>query len=120
MVKLFINLLKKKYIAILWTVIIFVLCTLPSRHLAGTDNSDKIAHLGVFLIFTFLWLFHNQKPVFIVISGFFYGIFIEFWQSILPSSFNRSGDIWDVVADSVGVIIGWGIFIFFKKKIPNI
>jgi VanZ family protein len=110
-------LLKNKYTAIVWTTIIFILCTLPSEHLL--KENDKIAHLTVFSLFSFLWLFNTHKTYLIILLGVTYGIFIEFWQYSLPTSFNRSGDIWDAVADAIGVFIGWGIFITFKKIFPN-
>ncbi len=107
---LILKIIGNKYTAILWTITIFILCTLPSDALKEVNVYDKFAHLGVFAIFSFLWLNSSKNFIIIIISGIFYGIFIEFWQGILPDSFHRSLDWMDAIADAVGVVIGWIIF----------
>lgn len=107
------NLLHNKYIPILWTITIFVLCTIPSEHLP--EGNDKTAHFVVFAAFSFLWLFIQNSTVKILLWGISFGVFIEFWQAMLPTSFHRSGDVWDAVADAVGVVIGIGIHFLYKK-----
>ncbi|MCU0325168.1 MAG: VanZ family protein, partial [Spirosomaceae bacterium] len=89
------------------------LCTLPSEQLP--QGNDKTAHFAVFAIFSFLWLFISQNVWKVLLWGIVFGVFIEFWQAMLPVSFHRSGDIWDAVADAVGVVIGIGIQYIYKK-----
>ena len=109
------TLTSSKYTAILWTVIIFVLCTLPSEHLP--PNNDKISHFTAFAGFTFFWFFHSSKYWLIILSSALYGIAIEFWQGILPQSFHRSFDWFDALADGIGGIIGLPIYLIFNKLV---
>ncbi len=96
-----------KYMALAITLIIFVLCTLPSKEipLSGGFN-DKTAHFLAFGAWAFCWQAAFGRYMQTIIAGILYGIFIEFWQSILPESFHRSFDWYDAVADGVGVLIG--------------
>ena len=110
------NFLSNKYLAIIVTVIIFTLCTLPSGNLPKTN--DKTAHFIAFAGWSFCWqcAFGNYKRT--IILGILYGIIIEFWQGILPESFHRSFDWYDALADSIGVIIG--IVLWRLKVLVNL
>ena len=108
------DLLSSKYIAILWTVTIFVLCTYPSASLPKINN-DKTLHFIAFSGFSFFWFFHSSKPWLIILLAALYGIGIEFWQSILPKSFHRGFDWYDALADSIGGIIGYVIWLIYIK-----
>lgn len=107
-------LLNSKYTAILWTIIIFVLCSYPSGHLPTIDN-DKTLHFIAFAGFSFFWFFHSSKPWLIILLAALYGIGIEFWQGILPASFHRGFDWYDALADSIGGIIGYVIYLIYVK-----
>jgi len=106
--------LQSKYPIIIWTIIIFILCTLPSENLPKGPN-DKMSHFIVFAGFTFLWSFQSSKYWLIILIGVFYGIGIEFWQANLPKSFHRSFDWYDALADGIGGIIGLFIYWIFKR-----
>ncbi len=105
-----------KYIAILWTVIIFVLCSYPSANLPKINN-DKTLHFIAFAGFSFFWAFHSSNPWLIILMATLYGIGIEFWQAILPKSFHRGFDWYDALADAVGGIIGYIIWLIYNKLI---
>ena len=107
------TLLSSKYPAILWTVLIFVLCTLPSEHLP--KNNDKTNHLLAFAGFTFFWLFHASRYWLILLIAVVYGIGIEFWQATLPASFHRGFEWYDALADSIGGVMGYFIYLIFRK-----
>lgn len=107
-------LLSSKYTAILWTVIIFVLCSYPSASLP-TITHDKTLHFIAFAGFSFFWFFHSSKAWLIILSAALYGIGIEFWQAILPKSFHRGFDWYDALADAVGGIIGYVIWLIYRK-----
>jgi VanZ family protein len=109
------KLVSSKYTAIIWTVIIFVLCTLPSEKLPSEQPNDKLSHFIAFAGFSFFWLFHVSKPILIMIIAALYGIAIEFWQAILPVSFHRAFDWYDALADAVGGVIGCSIYLIYKK-----
>ncbi len=108
-----ITLISSKYTAIFWTVLIFVLCTLPSEHLP--KNSDKTSHFLAFAGFTFFWFFQSSKYWLIILIAAIYGIAIEFWQGSLPQSFHRGFDWYDALADSIGGIIGLPIWLIYKR-----
>lgn len=110
------TLLHSKYPAIIWTIIIFVLCTIPSEHIPTPQSlNDKINHFIAFAGFTFFWLFRYTKPLNIILIAIFYGIAIEFWQAVLPESFHRGFDWYDALADGIGAIIGYFIYLIFNK-----
>jgi VanZ family protein len=113
--------------AILWSGIIFFLCFFPGNALPKEDwldkiYFDKIVHATMYFILFCLILYgikqttlSNQKQLFIAaIICIIQGILIEFIQG---SSFiqNRSFDVYDIVANCVGVIFG----IIFLNKIHN-
>ena len=43
----------------------------------------------------------------VLLAGITYGLLIEIWQGVMP--INRSFDLYDALADTVGTIIGIGL-----------
>jgi VanZ family protein len=115
MIQQFNKLVSSKYTAIIWTVIIFVLCTLPSERLPSGQPNDKVSHFIAFAGFSFFWLFHSRKSLLIMLLAALYGIGVEFWQAILPESFHRAFDWYDALADTVGGIIGYVIYLIYRR-----
>lgn len=100
---------RNQWIAILWTLVILWSCTWPGKDLPSPPfpHFDKLVHSGLFVIWTILWLLtYPSKSTLIILMGVTYGVAIEFYQQILP--FDRTFDWWDAVADSVGVLLGYG------------
>lgn len=93
--------------SVLWTILIFVGCSLPGRDVPKVhvfDHFDKIVHFTFFLIFHFLWIgflgtSKNRHLILILISGI-YGFFLEFYQVAYVE--GRSFDVWDGIADICG------------------
>lgn len=111
-----VEIIQSKYTAILWTILIFILCTIPSKHIPLPSSvSDKSNHLIAFAGFTFFWLFHSSKTWLILIITILYGVGIEFWQAILPESFHRGFEWYDALADSIGGVMGYIIYLIFRK-----
>jgi VanZ family protein len=102
--ELAIRFLENKYLAFAITLIIFVLCTIPSEQLP--KGNDKTAHFVAFAGWAFYWQFAFKNYPKTLVLGILYGILIEFWQGSLPVSFHRGFDWYDALADGVGVIIG--------------
>lgn len=100
--------------AIFYTIILFVLTSLPSKELP-TDINDKTAHFVAFAGFAIVWLLVKTDYLKVIIAGIAFGIFIEFWQGILPESFHRSFEVLDMIADGIGTLIG--CFVFWTAKI---
>ena len=95
---------------------------IPHEDWFDTLQVDKWVHISLFFVLCFLFMFpikktgipHNiQLPWFLLIavSAIAYGIIIEFVQRDFVV--NRSFDIWDIAADSVGSLLA---FIWCRKK----
>ncbi|GGD69004.1 hypothetical protein GCM10011514_36410 [Emticicia aquatilis] len=115
--ELVIRFLENKYLAFAITLIIFVLCTMPSEQLP--KGNDKTAHFVAFAGWAFCWQFAFKNCSKTLFFGILYGIIIEFWQGSLPESFHRSFDWYDALADSIGVIIGLVIYFLIQKILPK-
>lgn len=91
--------------AIAWTIIMFIGCSLPGEDVPESiSNRDKLTHIAIFAAFGFLWRLTGQSAGKVLLTGILYGVLIEIWQAVMP--INRSGDLADAVADTVGVCIG--------------
>ena len=82
---------------------------------------DKLIHVIIYLILVFIWLLYFFKRknflvlntlIKILIACFIYGILIEVSQNLFVAS--RQADFLDVLANSIGLILG--AFIFWKVK----
>ncbi|WP_439131738.1 VanZ family protein [Polaribacter sp.] len=85
-------------------------------------NVDKVYHGIAYFSLTITWLFtfykKPQKKYIVVVLCIFFGIIIEILQANLTA--YRSGDLLDVLANSLGVLLALLIFnIFFKKNRVN-
>lgn len=113
----------KHYIwAVLWAVVVVVLCCLPSE---TTDNVpkfpgiDKLVHAGFFFVFTVLLYYGairqtaSVRPswstsIKVVVFGGLFALFTEFLQWKIFT--YRSAEMWDLFADAVGM--GMGVFAY--------
>ena len=111
--------------AILWTLIIFVLCCTPGRFIPTTNwlellSFDKFVHTSIFFTLTFLWLIFGFKTTklssttifLIIVACIFYGGMLEVMQATLFS--QRSGDWLDFIANTFGCLMG--LWFFIKNK----
>ena len=94
------------FAAIFYTILLFVLTSFPSQKLPDNNINDKTAHFVAFAGFAIVWLLVKADYLKVIIAGISFGIFIEFWQGILPESFHRSFEVLDMVADGIGTLIG--------------
>ncbi len=110
----------QRWAAITWTVVIFVLLTLPGRSfpeqgILGDWQLDKVVHAGIFGAFVVLWhawyvrkhaLPHGKWvsiAVLLFLLGSLYGAGMEFYQKYFTS---REFEWGDILADSVGSALG--------------
>jgi len=107
-------------IAIAWLIILTILLCLPGSVLPQESWLDKIyfdkwVHIGLFGGLAFLWCGVAEKRknflksvqqtfVWIALVGCVYGIAMEYVQKYLIP--NRSFDIYDILADTIGSISG--------------
>jgi len=123
----------KHYIwAILWALVILVLCSLPS---ATTDSIpkfpgiDKLVHTGFFFVFTILMFFgsimNSKEPTFfhwpsvlILITASLFAFLTELIQKYFFS--YRSFEYWDIFADHVGIGMGYFAYLVLVLSISKI
>lgn len=82
---------------------------------------DKIFHATAYFGLTMSWLFalkNISKYKLVGIILFFYGILLEFLQGTYTN--NREKDIYDIVANSIGILIAMLIFNTFYKYFVKI
>ncbi|RXG29431.1 VanZ family protein [Leeuwenhoekiella palythoae] len=108
----------------IYTAFIAFVCLMPMPHISDAPkDSDKIVHLLAYTFFVGLWFLFfyclkqkkdNFLPALIksCILAFIYGIIIEILQGELTTS--RSADFNDVLANSIGIVIG--ILLVFLAK----
>ena len=122
MIKLFLK--YSLLLAILWTIIIFVLCCTPGRFIPTTNwlellSFDKFVHASIFFALICLWLVYlftinklsKISMIFIIFGCVAYGGLLEVMQATVFS--QRSGDWFDFIANTFGCLMG---FWFFNKN----
>ncbi len=107
---------RARFIAILWTLLIFIGCFAPANELPKVDVplADKWVHFILFGGFTFLWLcarpiINNTSLLILFFISIGLGSFIELMQGIL-AFLGRSMELMDAVADAIGALLGIGLF----------
>lgn len=111
-----------RFIAMLWTLLIFIGCLMPSHRVPKVDMPlmDKWVHFVLFGGFTFLWLcarpaHRGTRPLFILAAGVLLGAVIELLQHALPS-LGRAMELMDVVADGIGALLGVLLFVGIARS----
>ena len=117
--------------AIVWTIIIFVLCCTPGRFIPTTSwleliSFDKFVHASIFFTLTCLWLivwFQNGKLsikiiLYTIIGCVAYGGLLEIMQATVFS--QRSGDWFDFIANTFGCLMGLWVFSKNKSKLISV
>ena len=113
--------------AILWIILILVLCTLPGRDIPHTGwfdkiHMDKLVHFGLFggiVLFLSLGYYRQRKHIpalmlfLFVLCSAFYGLAIEFIQKYY--AIDRSFDMNDAAADTLGAIAGVWVFKLVRR-----
>jgi VanZ family protein len=109
--------------AIAGLIIATLLFCLPGKEFPDTGwldqiHFDKVVHIGLFSMLIVLWCLPFRSRIgdkqklsriylLVVLAYIVYGIAIEFIQRDFIS--NRSFDLFDIVADTIGCILGWVI-----------
>lgn len=123
--------IKYQYLAVIWSLIVLVLCDMP---MAGSGTSDlffegfdKLVHTGFFFVLSVLIFFgeisrnpgHNRlvASLIIVLITSIFGGAIEISQ--LEVFTYRSAEWWDFFADMTGTGMGIFAYLFLYKKPVN-
>ncbi|NRF39252.1 glycine cleavage system protein H [Pedobacter foliorum] len=124
--------LKYQIWAIVWTVVILVLCNMkmPDTHGSGFffEGFDKMVHLGFFYVLTILLFFgkirhqHNYSfrsltifKIIVITAALGGGIELLQWKIFT----YRSAEWWDFGCDMVGVFMGVFSYILLHKSNYN-
>jgi hypothetical protein len=116
-----------------WTLVILVLCWLPRRYFPEGErlprtifvpNFDKIVHMGIFVVFAFLWMRVDRaadQTRRVLVAGLALAFISELGQE-LPIV-RRDANVFDWIADSLGVVVGIYAFKlacrYFEKRAPQ-
>lgn len=114
------NFLKQNYKSIIWATIILIasLSRISTPDILKDNlipQSDKLVHIAIYTIFSFLLLLENpeNKGKYLrLLLAFIYGVLMEILQYLLTD--YRSMELNDVIANMVGVF--FGLFLYKKLK----
>jgi VanZ family protein len=119
-------LLRYTWPAITWSVFILVITLIPGDALPPSDlfQIDKVVHFivfGVLMIVSAYALLRNfavkgspAKPMSIaIVYSLGFGAMIEVLQLFVP---GRSFSLLDILANSIGVGLGYLVILFFQKR----
>ena len=116
--------------ASLWTLAIFIGTWLPGKHLPHPELEDstffsmipldKVAHAGLFAGFAFLWLLARSTPAIPFKKVFLVGVLVAILTELGQATdwVGRDADISDVVADTFGLFLGAGFFVWMIARFP--
>jgi|KBSMisStaDraftv2_1062788.scaffolds.fasta_scaffold593559_1 VanZ family protein len=113
-----------KPVAIGWLILISILFFLPGSALPKENWFDKIyidkwVHVGLFAVLIFLWRSSfnwdiNSYNLFLLLTAVLYGFLVEVVQLYwIP---NRSFDMYDVLSDASGSIVGLLVWLGVYRK----
>ncbi len=105
------------YLSLLYTILLTIVTLSESSSLPDVhwwEYQDKLAHLLAYIVlggtWGLTWLYTRKvdfwKPYFvgIVVASIIYGTIVEILQSTMTTT--RNADHWDVLANTIGVILG--------------
>lgn len=107
---------RARLLAILWTLLIFIACFIPSSEVPDVRIPliDKWVHFVLFGVFSFLWLCASttrtrRYTLLVLVISCLFGWMVELLQGWL-TFLGRSMDGMDVLADSIGGALGVVVF----------
>lgn len=116
--------------AIIWFIVIFVLCAMPGKdipHISFLEMLafDKWVHAGIFFVlvlflmrgmkFTYLRAAHSTALLFALAVAIPYGGLLEIMQGAFFQ--DRSADAYDFIANSFGAICGVLVYRKLEQRI---
>ncbi len=113
-------------LAILW-IISIPGTSIPTSRFLNIPHLDKLVHLAVFAVFTFLLsyglhmqeinVFKKHPYTISLLVGVVYSILTEWIQ--LRFIHSRSGEFYDLIADVTGCLMGVILYFYLKRYIPS-
>lgn len=105
------------FLAIATTIGIAILSLIQAPINAEIFGFDKLLHAFAYCTLSFFWLSAINKTgriILVSIICVIYGIVIEILQMVLTN--YRSGDLYDALANTSGVLIGYFLYQTLAKK----
>ena len=119
---------KSKILAVSWLLIMNILFMLPGSTLPKSDwftdvQLDKWVHVVLFAVLVFLWcsafdLRTGKKRWMMVTATMGYAVLVEIVQKLWVP--NRSFDMYDVLEDAAGRLIGLFVWLRMNTKVKSI
>ena len=113
---------RARFGAILWTLLIFVLCLMPGKEVPKVEIPliDKWAHFIFFGVFSFLWLLSLRtvsvvRMAVVLCLSILVGWLVEYLQGAL-TFLGRSQDNVDTLADGIGGLLGVIVFYALRRR----
>lgn len=123
----------RAYFPLGWTLLTIILCCLPgsdipSTGIFGMEGIDKIAHVTLFGGIVFFWGYYwigrpgtreewRKLMILIALLSIVLGVVLEFLQLYyIP---GRTFDLFDMLADAIGAIIGYVLLVLPRNEIEN-
>lgn len=118
---------RHNFFTLFWLFIIAAVCLIPGRNVPQSPyiSFDKLFHAAIFGCLAFQMIIGLKKQYtfkrlryqavpFSIIFSIFYGLLMELLQGLILA--DRSFDMLDAMANTIGVMVGWLLFelIFFK------
>ncbi|MFM9834494.1 MAG: VanZ family protein [Methylophilaceae bacterium] len=90
---------------------------MPAEEIPNALNFwDKMQHALCFATLTFVGMYaYSHKPKQLTVALCIYGGLIELMQTFLTST--RHGDWHDWLADSIGIVVGFCLFLLIQKYV---
>ncbi len=119
--------LKHQYLAILWAILVLILCDIPSLspgNIPIFEGFDKLVHTGFFFVLTVLLFYGKIRQQLSYSYRFITIIKILLITTILGGGIEmlqlfiftyRSAEWWDFFSDMVGVGMGIFSYIFLHR-----
>ncbi len=116
------------YLAVIWSLMILIIVFIPGDKIPIQSDwvdlfqIDKVIHILLFAPFSFIWLLKyqlskslNSKTIYIILL---FGILLAFLTEVIQYYFirGRNGNIYDAIADILGVFLGLIVFKEIRKK----
>ncbi len=102
-----------------WALFVLGIMSIPGDRIPTVPeiNLDKLVHLFVFGLLFVLFARAGCTPWIAALGCIAYGIATEFWQHYV--AIGRFGDVYDALADTLGVLLAWGAWTWTRRAKPR-
>ncbi len=105
-----------KLLSLGWALLIVALCSIPGSQLQNATllSLDKVGHFGMFFVGALLWTWPYRTGR-VLAAGVALSVGTELYQGLAPF-LGRRPDVFDVVADIVGLLAAFGLLLWFERR----